>query len=169
MLFTIDCFWETDCLKLWCSLTPQASPAKLASVSILVLFNVDSCLSGIRQIFPNPFHSHSSQSSGRLYSLICGFSLARVNLHHCSLSRQHFPVQMGTELGFTHGKSLPLRWSPSQSGMGTFLGYIPGGAPSHSASEDLEATPTIWEQQVWKQLGTFTHVLQVYKQSRLNL
>ena len=137
---------EKDCLKLWCPLIPQASLAKLASVAILVLFNVDTCLPGIRQMFPKPFHSHSSQANSRLYSLICGFSPGRVNLHHHSLNPQHFPVQMGTEPGFTHRKSLPLHWHPSpQSGQGVFPGYIPGGSPSHTASEDLGETHSIYE------------------------
>lgn len=151
MLFTTDLRQivserERVFLKLWCTLILHASPAKLGSVAILVLFNIDTCLPGIRQMFPNPFHSHSSQANGRLYNLICGFSPGRVNLHHHSLNPQHLPIQMGTELGFIHRKSLLLHWSPSsQPGQGVFLGYIPGGSPSQATSEDLEEIHSVCE------------------------
>lgn len=137
---------EKDCLKHWYPLIPQASGTKLASVPILVLLNIDTCLPGIRQMLPNLFHSHSSQADSRLYSLICGFSPGRVNLHHLSLNPQHFPVLVGTESRLTHRKSLPLHWSPSsQSGQGVFLGYIPGGSSSLITSIDLGETHSIYK------------------------
>lgn len=52
---------------------------------------------------------------------------------------------MGIVWGHPHRKAHPLHWlSSSQSGQGTFLGYIPGGSPSHTTSEDKEMH-TIYE------------------------
>ena len=116
-----DGCWERDCLKLGCPLTPQASPAKLASVAILGFFNIATCLPGTRQRVPNSLHSHSPQADSRLCSLARGFSLGRANLRHHSPNSQHFPVLMGAESGRTHMESPPLHWlSPPRSGPGAF-------------------------------------------------